>query len=80
MAQEILRNLEKALKIVNGRADWPSITMRYTLEANGRVLSSGEETVSDLDFSHRIAYAAREPLSHEKRMLAQWFRTRFAAP
>jgi hypothetical protein len=69
------------LRIVRGRADWPRISLRYILESNGEVLSSGEETVADLDYTHYVTlFGTQEPLTHEKRMLDRWFRERFAAP
>src|SRR5882724_13614831 len=33
------------VRLVQGRADLPHITLRYTLEADGRTLQSGEEMV-----------------------------------
>lgn len=58
--------------------DWPRMTLRYTLESDGKVLTSGEETLSDMGYSSRLgAYAGQEPLAYEKRMLKDWFRSRF---
>lgn len=67
------------IRIARGRADFPSISLRYTLEAGGRTLKSGEETVSDLDYTHRVAVHRNESLYYEKRMLDDWFRQRFGA-
>ncbi|HJV62079.1 MAG TPA: DUF3016 domain-containing protein [Albitalea sp.] len=71
----------RELRVVKGRADWPRITLRYTLESNGKVLRSGEETVSDMSYtSHVPEPRASEPLHYEKRMLSEWFRKRFTRP
>lgn len=71
----------RMLRILRGGTDVPRITLRYTLESNGRVLRSGEETVADLDYAHRGASVhANSSLYFEKRMLTQWFRSRFVSP
>ena len=68
------------VRILRGRADPPSIGLRYTLESGGRAVKSGEEWVTDLDYSHFVGMRyADEPLSHEKRLLDRWFRTRLLA-
>jgi hypothetical protein len=68
------------LRVANGRADFPRISLRYSLESNGRVIKSGDETVTDLDYTHRIGVRrASESLPHEKYMLDRWFSTRFLA-
>ena len=66
------------LRIVRGGADWPSITLRYTLQRDGPVLRQGEETVSDMNYTRRIHDPfSDQPLGAEKRMLNEWFRARF---
>jgi hypothetical protein len=69
------------VRVVRGRADWPRIALRYTLEANGQVVKRGEETLADLDYTHNIPiYSTYQPLSWERQMLEAWFKARFAAP
>jgi hypothetical protein len=59
-------------------SSWPSITMRYRLMRGGGVLASGEETVSDGAYLHFInRYPDGDPLRFEKRMLDNWFDSRF---
>ena len=71
----------RMLRILRGGADAPRVTLRYTLESNGRVLGSAEETVADLDYAHRgMSVYADSSLYFEKRMLTQWFRSRFVSP
>jgi len=66
------------LRIAKGRTDFPKMTVRYSLESNGRVLQSGEERIADMDYLHRIVdYASSDPLRHEKQMLDAWFKARF---
>lgn len=68
------------LRIARGGADWPRITLRYTLQGKGGdVLSQGQETIADLNYLRHIAdMRSTDPLRHEKRMLDRWFRERFA--
>lgn len=69
------------LRVLKGRADWPRISLRWSLQAEGRVLRSGEEQVADMNYLDRIGARRHDgPLQHEKRMLEEWVRTRFAAP
>jgi hypothetical protein len=67
------------LRVVSGQADWPSIQLRYVLEAGGQTLSSGDERLSDLNY---LGYAGRlqpgDPLRYEKKMIDDWFKARFA--
>ena len=71
------RRAGRDLRIVRGKADWPRIQLRYTLEAAGKPLLSGEETVADMDYSHGLqSDRYTEPLRYEKRMLEHWFKTR----
>ncbi|HEX4583396.1 MAG TPA: DUF3016 domain-containing protein [Burkholderiaceae bacterium] len=57
---------------------WPSITVRHRLTQGGSVLASGEETVSDGTYLHFInRYPDGDPLRFEKRMLDNWFDSRF---
>jgi hypothetical protein len=67
------------LRILNGGADWPHMQVRYTLEANGRVIASGEDNLSDMMYLNRInRYLDGDTLRYEKRMIDDWFTTRFA--
>jgi len=66
------------VRIVKGGADWPRITLRYSLEQPGKPVRRGEETVSDMNYTHgRTSTIGTEPLYHEKRMLDEWFKARF---
>lgn len=66
------------LRIIRGGADWPRIQLRYTLGADGRPARSGEDRVADLNYTQGpVGSRSSEPLFYEKRMLDQWFETRF---
>jgi len=59
---------------------WPKIKLRYALEERGQTVRSGEETVSDPSYQMSIITTrSGEIMPHEKKMLARWFRSRFAA-
>ncbi len=61
-------------------ADWPTFKLRYTLEANGAPIKSGEERVADVNYGRHgqiYGYSTRDPLHHEKVMLEGWLRSRF---
>ena len=69
------------LRILRGGADWPSITLRYRLESQGKVLKSGEERIADMvylqGYNH---YNSGESLRFEKQMIDHWFKKTLAAP
>ena len=68
------------LRIARGGADWPRITVRYELVANGQTLKKGDEAIADLNYArHGQSYANRDPLRHEKQMLEGWFRMHFTS-
>ena len=58
---------------------WPLITLRYTLTRGGRVVASGEETISDQFYLSRSRTVSSGPLAYEKALLDDWFRERFAS-
>ena len=65
------------LRILRGRADWPTIQLRYSIESQGKVVKSGEARVNDMNYlqNHINRYSANESLRYEKRMLDDWFKT-----
>ena len=72
------RRTQGDLRITRGSADYPRIKMRYSLVSGDKVVRSGEETVSDLNYlGHTPNYSNEYPLRFEKRMLADWFKARF---
>lgn len=74
------RRTLRDVRVARGGADWPRITVRYSLQSNGQVLKSGEEEIVDMDYLHRIDDRYNgQSLKSEKRMLEQWFKARFVA-
>jgi hypothetical protein len=66
-------------RIVRGGTDWPRITVRYTLSKDGQVQASGTDRLEDMNYTLHLSSArANENLYFEKRLLEEWFATRFA--
>lgn len=57
---------------------WPRIRLRYALTQQGRVLASGEETLTDRTYLQRPdAARSTAPLRFEEPMLLDWLAERF---
>jgi hypothetical protein len=66
------------IRVLRGGADWPRITLRYTLEEAGKALRTGEEQVSDMTYAQGMSgHRDSTSLFYEKRMLDAWFKARF---
>jgi hypothetical protein len=66
------------VRVIQGGADWPKMLMRYSLSAGGKVITSGQEWVTDMDYLHGLANRGDSvSLFYEKRMLNNWFKKRF---
>jgi len=68
-------------RILIGGADWPMIEVRYTLESGGKILRTGTDRVSDMNyFNSHVNNASQnnESLFYEKQMLQDWFKEKFA--
>lgn len=68
------------LRILKGRADWPRIELRYRLEGPGQAARAGQARVQDVAYLQRLGSLRHEALSHERRMLDEWFKTEFKSP
>lgn len=56
----------------------PRFEIRYTLRQEGKVIASGKETVSDINYLRNpSARNSSERFAYEKSMLRDWFRKRF---
>jgi|SRR5579862_9655604 len=64
-------------RVLTGRSDWPSMRVRYSLVRPGQATTLGEETIADMDYLKRPVSQPGE-LAYEKRMLEEWFKSRFA--
>jgi hypothetical protein len=69
-------------RVLKGRADFPRLHFRYSVQRGGATVDSGEARLADLDYLRgSAAHADRyEALAHERRMLARWFDERFGSP
>jgi hypothetical protein len=70
--------LEPGTRILEGKADWPSIRLHYVLESGGGVVDERLENVSDMGYLRhpRMKYST-ESYPYEKLMLEEWFKRRF---
>jgi hypothetical protein len=67
------RTLED-IRVLDGRADWPHMKLRYTLEQPGRAPRSGESDLSNMMYQERMnRYFSSEALRYEKQMIDDWF-------
>ena len=66
------------VRVLRGRADWPRITLRWSIEGAGAAPRSGEAVVQDMAYLQRIPPAMSDTaLVYERRMLDEWFRQQF---
>ncbi|HEX8602736.1 MAG TPA: DUF3016 domain-containing protein [Pseudoduganella sp.] len=62
------------VRVLKGRADWPRMELRYSIEENGQVIKSGEAKLADPNYLMGSNQYNNEQYSHEKQMLEDWFR------
>lgn len=69
------------LRVVGKGADWPHLSLRYTITQGDQVIKSGEETLSNMSYLDRIRFNRYkdDTLRFEKEMLDDWFKERIAA-
>lgn len=78
LAGEPKRGRALDIRVLRGGTDWPSITLRWTLEAAGTAPRSGNAVVKDMNYLDRSPPSKPSvSLAHERRMLADWFRVEF---
>jgi hypothetical protein len=62
------------IRILKGGADWPHMRLRYSLDAGGKVIDSGEADLSDMMYMQRLnRYSDGDTLRFEKQMIDAWF-------
>lgn len=75
------RSMTEQFRLVQGKADFPRIDLRYTLESNGQQIKQGQESLREMDYTHEVpSYSSYEAMRHEKLLLEHWFKARFATP
>ncbi len=69
------------LRVLRGRADWPRMTLRYSIEADGKVIKSGDADIADMNYlSGYSSQYTGELLRYEKKMLDNWFKKSVLVP
>jgi hypothetical protein len=68
------------LRIVGRGADWPHMSLRYTITEGDKVVKSGEERLSSMSYMERYPFSRYrdEPLRYEKQMIDDWFKEKVA--
>ena len=67
------------LRVLRGRADWPRMSLRYTLSADSRTLKTGDARLQDMGYPFNSALSTQQgDLGYEKRMVEQWFKAEFS--
>ncbi len=68
------------IRVLKGMADWPRMTLRYSIEENGKVLASGTDSIADMTYmDHLNRYSRSDALRYEKKMIDDWFKTTVSA-
>ncbi len=69
------------VRVLGGSADWPRISLRYSLADGTRVLTEGSDTLADMAYLMRSTSQRQHNsrLPYEQRMLGDWFTKRFGA-
>jgi hypothetical protein len=62
------------IRVMKGRADWPRMHLRYSVEQDGKVLRSGDREVADPNYLMSPGFYDKELYGHEKKLLDDWFR------
>jgi hypothetical protein len=62
------------IRVTKGQADWPRIHLRYSIEQDGKVISSGEKKLADPSYQQSINMHQQDLYGYEKQMLDTWFR------
>lgn len=75
-----LRGSGREIRLLTGQADWPRITLRYTLTRAGVATATEEVRLSDMNYLQdgRLRPSqSLESLAYERHMLDTWFDERF---
>jgi hypothetical protein len=62
------------IRVMKGRADWPRMHLRYSIEQDGKVLRSGDRELADPNYLMNSSAYRQDLYGHEKKMLDDWFR------
>jgi hypothetical protein len=62
------------VRVTKGTYDFPRITLRYSIEQDGKVLRSGQRELADRNYQLNVNSFRNEMYSYEKQMLSTWFK------
>lgn len=68
------RRGDRDLRILRGGADWPRMTLHFSVESAGKVVNSGDAQLQDMNYQFNARRANdSDPLRYEKQMIDAWF-------
>lgn len=67
------------VRVLKGRADWPRLHLRYTIEQDGQAVRTGEAKLSNPNYLMGVNRYTHEMYSHEKQMVEDWWRKEVVA-
>jgi len=68
------RRGDRDIRIMRGGADWPRMTLHFSVESGGKVINSGDAQLQDMDYQFRAnRLTDSDPLRYEKGMIDDWF-------
>lgn len=79
LAGEVWPRGPHEVRVLRGRADWPHITLRYSVLEGDRTVKAGEVRLADMAYlvsTQRLSQYGDLP--YEKRMLERWFKEEIA--
>ncbi len=80
LAGEVWPRGPNEVRVLRGRADWPHLTLRYTLLDGSRTVKAGEAKLADMNYLFsQPAVQQYGDLPFEKRMLDRWFNEQIVA-
>ena len=62
------------VRVLKGRADWPRMELRWSIEQDGAVVGGGESKLADPNYLMSTNRYNNEMYGYEKEMLDDWFR------
>jgi hypothetical protein len=62
------------IRVMKGRADWPRLKIRYSVEQDGKVLRSGERELKDMNYQMSYHGFRNDIYGYEKQLLDDWFK------
>lgn len=68
------RRGDRDLRILRGGADWPRMSVHYSVESGGKVVNSGDAKLQDMNYQFNARRSNdSDPLRYEKQMIDEWF-------